>query len=287
MIPFIIIKLVIVVAFLILFLRRPKPANAIGLLAVTTAVLLDTFLGTFNREQMVGNLGFFFYVLAGFLFAAAAIWLWALLRPLVGEPTERVAGGVPMVVRAASPSASMPSVRTRDDLGVDRQMLYDQIRQRFGREDILDLMFDLEIPESEVIGLDQNLSQLGINIMDTAEQQGKGHALALAIERILTPLPPEHLPRLEKITAESPPTVLRQYLLAHYHLQQLAQIAADLGIDWETLGAGSKKEKVRTLLQYLYRRNRIDELIAWIHAAEVTDTEALSSAFLPEDAEGG
>jgi hypothetical protein len=268
MILFIVIKLVIVVAFLILFLRRPKPANAIGLLAVTSAVLLDTFLGTFNREQMLGTLGFFFYVLAGFIFAGAAIWLWATLRPSVGEPVERIAGGVPMVVRATPPTTSMPSARTREDLGVDRQMLYDQIRQRFGREDILDLMFDLEIPESEVMGLDQNLAQLGINIMDIAEQQGKGHALALAIERILTPLPPEHLPRLEKITPESPPTVMRQYLLAHYDLEQLSQIAADLGIDWETLGAGSKKEKVRSLLQYLYRRNRIDELIAWMHAAE-------------------
>lgn len=265
MILFIILKLIVVIAFLLLFLRRPKPANAIGLLAVTTAVLLDTFLGTFNREQMLGNLGFFFYIIAGFLFAGGAIWLWAMLRSLVGEPTERVAGGVPMVVRAAPPTA-ISAARTRDDLGVDRQMLYDQIRHRFGREDVLDLMFDLEIPESEVVTLDQNLSQLAINIMDSAEQQGKGHALALAIERILTPLPPEHLPRLEKLSVESPPTVLRQYLLAHYDLEQLAQMAADLGIDWETLAAGSKKEKVRSLLQYLYRRNRIDELIAWMHA---------------------
>lgn len=279
MIVFIILKLIVVIAFLLLFLRRPKPANAIGLLAVTTAVLLDTFLGTFNREQMLGNLGFFFYIIAGFLFAGGAIWLWAMLRPLVGEPMERVAGGVPMVVRA-TPTTAIPAARTRDDLAVDRQMLYDQIRQRFGREDVLDLMFDLEIPESEVVTLDQNLSQLAINIMDTAEQQGKGHALALAIERILTPLPPEHLPRLEKLNVESPPTVLRQYLLAHYDLEQLAQMAADLGIDWETLGAGSKKEKVRSLLQYLYRRNRIEDLIVWMHAAAATaegsDTETTS-----------
>jgi hypothetical protein len=273
MILFTIFKLVIVVAFLVLFLRRPNPANAIGLLAVTTAVLLDTFLGTFNREQMLGTLGFFFYIIAGFLFAGAALWLWATLRPLAGQPVERISGGVPMVVRATPAITPVQAGRTREDLGVDRQMLYDEIRQRFGREDVLDLMFDLEIPESEVVGLgsDQNLSQLVINIMDTVEQQGKDHALALAVERILTPLPPEHLPRLEKLTAESPPTVLRHFLLAYYNLAQLEEIAADLGIDWETLGAGSKKERIRALLQYLYRRNRIGELIAQLQATQAEE----------------
>jgi hypothetical protein len=241
------------------------------LLAVTSAVLLDTFLGTFNREQMLGSLGFFFYIIAGFLFAGAALWLWAVLRPLAGQPAERVAGGVPMVVRAATSATPIQPGRTREELGLDRQMLYDQIRQRFGREDVLDLMFDLEIAESEVMGLDQNLSQLVINIMDTAGQQGKDHNLALAVERILTPLPPEHLPRLEKITADSPPTVLRQFLLAHYNLAQLEAIATDLGIDWETLGASSKKERVRTLLQYLYRRNRIGELIAHLQATQAEE----------------
>jgi hypothetical protein len=276
MILFIIFKLIIVVAFLVLFLRRPTIANAIGLLAVTLAVLLDTFLGTFNREQLLGDLGFFFYIIAGFLFAGAALWMWMMLRPLVGQPAERVSGGIPMVVRAAPAAMPVPPGRTREELGLDRQMLYDQIRQRFGREDVLDLMFDLEIPESEVmgLGLDQNLSQLVINIMDAAEQQGKGQHLALAVERILTPPPPEHLPRLEKLTVESPPTVLRQFLLAHYNLSQLEEIATDLGIDWETLGAGSKKERVRALLQYLYRRNRIGELIDRLHTAENAGTLA-------------
>jgi hypothetical protein len=278
MILFIILKLAVVVAFLVLFLRRPKAANAIGLLAVTTAVLLDTFLGTFNREQMLGNLGFFFYIIAGAIFAGAAIWLWAVLRPLVSERPDWVAGGVPMVVRATPTYATAPDSASTansasEEMGVDRRMLYDQIRQRFGREDVLDLMFDLELPEAEVMGLDQTLAQLIVNIMDTAEQQGKGHALALAVERILTPLPPEHLPRLEKINAESPPTIWRHYLLAHYDLAQLARLAADLSIDWETLGAGSKKEKVRTLLQYLYRRGRVNELINWLHTT--ADTQPL------------
>jgi hypothetical protein len=38
-------------------------------------------------------------------------------------------------------------------------------------------------------------------------------------------------------------------------------VAADLELDWEQLGAGDKREKVRNLLLYLYRRNRIGELI--------------------------
>jgi len=85
--------------------------------------------------------------------------------------------------------------------------------------------------------------------------------LALAVERILTPPAPETLPRLEKISLDSPPTILRHYLLAYYDLEKLQKTAVALGIDWEQLSLHSKKSKVRDLLHYLYRRNRIDELL--------------------------
>jgi hypothetical protein len=140
-------------------------------------------------------------------------------------------------------------------------MLYDEVRTRFGREDVLDLIFDLGINENDVMTLDQNLNQLIINTMDWADAHGQAGALALAVERILTPIPPENLPRLEKITADSPVTILRQYLLAHYALAQLAQMADTLELDWEQIGSGSKKEKVRSLLLYLMRRNRLPELV--------------------------
>jgi hypothetical protein len=59
------LKLLIVLIFLVKFLRRPSVVWGIGLLTVTTAVLLDTLLGTFDRDALLGELGFFFYIIAG------------------------------------------------------------------------------------------------------------------------------------------------------------------------------------------------------------------------------
>jgi hypothetical protein len=55
-------------------------------------------------------------------------------------------------------------------------------------------------------------------------------------------------------------------LLAHYDLERLQKTAVTLGVDWEQLNMTSKKSKVRDLLHYLYRRNRIDELIDLMQA---------------------
>lgn len=258
-----ILKLLVVLIFLLMFLRRPSLIWGIGLLTVTTAVLLDTFLGTFGRASMQEELGFFYPVLSGMLFGGAAIWLWGVLRPYLGSPptaeTSPPAMAAPATARP-KPAFSNPSTAPAG-AAFDRQMLYEQIHTRFGREDVLDLMFDLSISENDVMTLSQDMHQLVINIMDLAEEREQTAALALAVERILTPTPAEHLPRLEKINLSSPPTILRQFLLAHYKLDDLAQIALQLGIDWEQVGAGSKKDRVRELLLYLYRRNRIDELI--------------------------
>jgi hypothetical protein len=258
---FLIIKLLIVIFFLAMFFRKTGLIWGIGLLSVTSAVLLDTFLGVFNREEMLAELGFFFYVIAGALFAGTAVWLWGVLRPLTVTATIAAPLATPR------PAPELPSTNHQEEgsTAFDRQKLYEEIHTRFGREDIHDLIFDLGINENDVMTLDQNLNQLIINIMDWAEQNGQTGVLALAVERILTPLPPENLPRLEKITADSPPTVLRQYMLAHYTLSQLSQMADTLNLDWDQLGSGSKKEKIRSFLLYLMRRNRLDELIHLIH----------------------
>jgi hypothetical protein len=122
--------------------------------------------------------------------------------------------------------------------------------------------------------VDQSMNELISNIIEICRQNGQTSALALAVERILTPLPPDHLPRLQKISSDSPPTILRQYLLAHYDIDDLEQMTTNLDIDWEQLDAGSKKEKVRSLLQYLYRRNRIYELVDLMHErGRVEDTQ--------------
>ena len=74
-IVFVVLKLLVVLLFLVRFLRRPSVVWGIGLLTVTTAVLLDTLLGTFDRDALLAELGFFFYVIAGALLAGAAAWV--------------------------------------------------------------------------------------------------------------------------------------------------------------------------------------------------------------------
>ena len=46
-------------------------------------------------------------------------------------------------------------------------------------------------------------------------------------------------------------------------------MTVEMDIDWEQLDAGAKREKVRSLLQYLYRRNRIADLISLMHGHEL------------------
>ncbi|MBP6473301.1 MAG: hypothetical protein KBE23_13400 [Chloroflexi bacterium] len=250
-------------------------------MCVTSAVLLDTFLNTFSRSQMLDELGFFYYIIAGVIVGGMAVWTWGVLKP-VRETTAVAPTAVPSPQPPAMPvgttTAVIPpppplNITFDDGTAFDRQMLYNEIRTRFGHEDVLDLMFDLGINENDVATLDQNVNQLIVNIMDTAQQNGQTSALTLAVERILTPISPHLLPRPEKITVASPPTILRYYLLATYSLTDLREIAAQLGIDWEQIGGDNKKAKVRNFLLYLYRRNRIDELIDRMHASTESEEE--------------
>jgi hypothetical protein len=257
------LKFIAIIFFLIMFLRKPSLVWGIGLLTVTTAVLLDTLLGTFDREAVVAELGFFYFIVAGALFAGAALWLWGLLLPKV---QSSAVGSVPAkmpeeIVLQTAESAVKPGISGY----ADRGMLYAEIRERFGREDVLDLMYDLQIKENDVLTVDQDMNRLIVNIMDFAERNGQCDELALAVERILTPPPAENLPRLERISVESPPTILRQYLLANYSIVDLQELTEDLEIDWEQLDAGAKREKTRSLLQYVQRRNRLDELLALMY----------------------
>jgi hypothetical protein len=264
---FLLFKLLVVLIVLIAFLRRPTLVWGIGLLTVTTAVLLDTLLGTFGREEMVARIGFFFYVFSGLLVGGAALWLWGLLRPRVDAATALPDGtAAPTAVTSHRPTTSPIPRAVADNraVAVDYGMLFQEIKQRFSREDVLDLIFDLDLNENEVMPVNQDMVQLIVNVMDRVEAKGETTALALAVERILTPPPPENLPRLEKITAASPPTILRQYLLTHYDLAQLQQAASTLAVDWENLSGSSKQAKVRELLLFLHRRNRLDELVDWL-----------------------
>ncbi len=272
-----IVKLLVVVGFLIYFLRRPSVLAAIGLITVTTAVLLDTFLGTFNREQMLGELGFFFYVIGGLLVGGMAVWITGVLRPLL--PRQSIPTSV-VPTFASNPrseeSDTAPSLKASMNTAIDRKMLFDEIRTRLGRDDVLDLLFDLSINENDVMTLHQDMNQLIVNMMDVTEQQGQTGALALAVERILTPPPPENLPRLEKIDTSSPPTILRHYLLAHFRYEELKRMATRLNVDWEQLDNSDKKSFVRSFLRHLYRRNNLDSLITLMHK-DVLPTQSEST----------
>ena len=256
-----IIKLLVVVFFLIMFLRRPTLVWGVGLLTVTTAVLLDTFLSTFGQDEVQAEFGFFYYVITGMLFGGAAIWLWGVLRPLLASPTSESTSAAPAPANIEITPSQLEQPVNLDETATDQKMLYEEIRLRFSPDDVLDLMFDLGINENDVASFHQDMDQLIIKIMNTAQEREQTSDLALTVERILTPPPPENLPRLEKINLDSPPTILRQYLLAQYDQAQLEQMSTALDIDWEQIGINNKRTKVRELLLYLSRRNRTDELI--------------------------
>lgn len=287
----VILKLLVVLIFLAMFIRRPSVVWGIGLLTVTTAVLLDTILGTFNREELLAELGFFFYVINGVILAGAATWFWGVIRPhlpggtlLPATPGMAATSNAPVARVPATKSAptapttsvSDPSpapapklpppfpadhVDNFEQAGYDRQMLFEEIRGRFSREDLNDLMFDLDVNEMDVATVGQTMDELVVRVMDAADQAGQASTVGLAVERILTPPPAQHLPRLSKLTPESPRTVVRHYVLAHYSTEQLQQLATSLDIDWEQLEGADKKAKTRAFLLYLYRRNRIGDLL--------------------------
>ena len=260
MIFWLILKLLVVLFFLVMFLRGQRVVWGIGLVTVTTALLLDAFLGTFG-DSLRSQLGFFFYVIAGGLFAGAAAWLWGLLRPLVGGAPA--AAGVVTRFAPVDVPEELPERSGGDPYAgtaFDRQMLFEQIRYRFGPDDILDLIFDLGLNENDIIAPFQPASAAIVPIMDAAEEAGKSTDLALAVERILTPPPSDHLPRLEKLSADSPPTVLRHVLLAEYELRDVQRLARRLGVDPALLG-GEKRVAVRNLLLYADRRSRLGELV--------------------------
>jgi hypothetical protein len=113
-----------------------------------------------------------------------------------------------------------------------------------------------------------NSGQVINRIIDTAIERGDTMLLATSVERCLTPIPPDHLPRLAKISEQTPHMVLRQFIIANYDLAALQQMCKQLKIDWEGLGTGPKKTRVRLMMLYLKRRNRMDELVKLIKSAE-------------------
>lgn len=260
-----ILKLLVVLLFLVAFLRRPQTVWGIGLLTVAAAFLLDTFLNTFGWSTMQQSLGIFYYLLLGAVMAGAALWFWGVVRPLL---PGRAPAAQPL-----PPAPPMPAARANSGATVafDRRDLYDLIRERLGSEDMRDLVFDLGINENDVFSPGYSATESIVRLMDLAEARGEAGALALAVERILTPIAAADLPRVEKLSLSSPATVLRHYLLAHFSLDELGATAGRLDIDWEQLGSG-KREVARNLLLHVQRRNRLAELIAVLQAETTVES---------------
>ena len=281
---FLVIEIILILFFLVMFLRQTNVTWAVGLLTLSTVVLLNVVRIIFDLDDAVIASGLWVQILGGLAFGGAAIWLFGLLRPYFGDgfipagnESVQMAGSTngigPMQAAVTPDNEQLLSRRavgmSRDVSEYDRQLIYDQITQNLGTEDLLDLMFDLEMAENEIVAPTKDMRQTIYNIIEVADEREQMGDLALAVERILTPVPPDHFPRLSRITVESPPTILRRYLLTFYNLDALEEMADDLEIDWERLGIGSKQQKVRNLLLWVRRRNRMGELIEVMHARPV------------------
>jgi hypothetical protein len=290
-----IIKLATVFLFLIMFLRGTRLYWGIGLLTVTTAVLLDTFLTIFGREEMLAMIGSFFYIINGALFVGGLLWLWGLLRSLrlysAAEDHPPAAATRPLMANrpATNQATTVPPAQDRTgrershnvDTIFDRRMLYEQMRYRLGPDDLRNLIFDLGLNENDVVGLNQDASSMIVGLMDLAEERGQSGQLALAVERILAPLPAESLPRAEKISEDSPPTVLRHYLLGHYRQADLIALAGKLQVEWDDLPGDNRQSKARELLLHLMRRNRLADLIDQIRS-DAAESQPATAGTNPE-----
>ncbi|MEI2420377.1 hypothetical protein V6O07_08885, partial [Arthrospira platensis SPKY2] len=112
-------------------------------MTVTTAVLLDTFLNIFGREEMLTSIGSFIYAINGALFMGGLIWLWGVLRPaLRGAESGGQLVQSPRAVAPVSESKAENKKRPLKDrvqnidTAFDRQMLYEQMRYRLSPSDL-------------------------------------------------------------------------------------------------------------------------------------------------------
>ena len=170
---FFFVKLLIVIFFLVMFLRGSKVVWGIGLLTVSTAFVLDTIWSTFGREEILADVGFFFYVLTGGLFAGAAIWLWSLLRKHIyaGVPAEGNSAATPRQIELTIAGDSAPA--QGDGAYGAGQELFEQIRFSLGPEDVRDLIFDLQLNENDVLAPQQEMTHTVTRLVNLAQQQEK------------------------------------------------------------------------------------------------------------------
>jgi hypothetical protein len=260
---FLIAKIVTVAFFLIMFLRSDKVVWGVGLLTVTSAILLDTFLGTFGQEEMIQQLGFFFYILAGALFAGATFWLWGVLRPYTKSKPQDHMQDDSLEPVSYAPVEIVSSIEPAEDelVEVEYPVLFESIRDKLSPDQVGDLSFDMGYFAELETTTSQDNDELLLLTVERAANEDRIEELELAIERVETPLPPEHLPRLEKIQPNSPPTVLRQYMVATYSSSELEQFSTDLGFHRASLQGETLNAQARGLLLFAENSSRKSDLI--------------------------
>lgn len=260
---FLIAKIVTVAFFLIMFLRSDKVVWGVGLLTVTSAILLDTFLGTFGREEMIQQLGFFFYILAGALFAGATFWLWGVLRPYTKSKPQDHMQDDSLEPVSYAPVEIVSSIEPAEDelVEIEYPVLFESIRDKLSPDQVGDLSFDMGYFAELETTTSQDNDELLLLTVERAANEDRIEELELAIERVETPLPPEHLPRLEKIQPNSPPTVLRQYMVATYSSSELEQFSTDLGFHRASLQGETLNAQARGLLLFAENSSRKSDLI--------------------------
>lgn len=267
---FLFAKSIVIIFFLIMFLRTNKPAWGIGLLTVTSAILLDTFLGTLGREQMLDELGYFFYIIAGALFAGAVVWLWAIMKEFAFSSNKENEGDDPSEERGPEKDEI---TNQSEQVTNNHRQIAEQLRFDLSRDELLDLIFDLGWFDEETVLLQGENDQIVDGIVSLAETQGQLESLKLASERIKSPMPPEHLPRLEKLKEDSPPTLLRQFLIANYSMVDLEHMFEALDINGDMDVSRLKNNNVRYFLSDLYQKNRIDALIELMQQSSGDDSD--------------
>jgi len=67
-------------------------------------------------------------------------------------------------------------------------------------------------------------------------------------------------------------------VVKHFDLQELCTLVFDLGVDWDELGGETKSARVRELIAYLQRRNRLGDLITAIETNRLDVAQALQAA---------
>ena len=189
---FLVTGIALILFFLVMFYRRSDFIWGVGLLAISSAVLLGVTRVVFNLDGSSAMTGLWLQLISGLIISGIALWFLGVLRPWMGDGFFPV--GPDSQPSQAAVKLDGEQLLSRRAVGMsnsaseyDRQLLFDQIKQNLGLEDVLDLMFDVDMAENEVIAPTNDMTQTIHNMIDLALERDQISDLALAVERILTP----------------------------------------------------------------------------------------------------